>query len=70
MPAEDLIFGGANYMCLSCGCGEANERHGNPDNITLDDLRRAAQAAQVEPEKAAENIQETVAKLKEDGKIR
>ncbi len=31
-------------MCLNCGCGEANDDHGNADNITLDDLQRASQA--------------------------
>lgn len=31
-------------MCLNCGCGEANDDHGNRDNITLDDLQKASQA--------------------------
>ena len=31
-------------MCLNCGCGEPNERHGNDANITLDDVRRAGEA--------------------------
>ena len=57
-------------MCMSCGCGEPNERHGNPDNITLDDLKKAAKAARIEPEKAADNIHELASKLKEDGKIK
>jgi hypothetical protein len=43
-------------MCLSCGCGEPNERHGNEANITMDDLRRAAEAANVDPEQAADNV--------------
>lgn len=23
-------------MCVTCGCGEPNENHGNPDNLTED----------------------------------
>jgi hypothetical protein len=56
-------------MCMSCGCGEPNEKHGNPDNITLDDLKRAAKAANVETEKAADNIHELASRLKKEGKI-
>ncbi len=56
-------------MCLSCGCGEPNEQHGNPDHITLDDLKRAAKAAKIEPEEAADNIHELASQLKKDGKI-
>ena len=56
-------------MCMSCGCGEPNERHGNPNNITLDDLRKAAKAANIETEKAADNIHELASKLKKEGKI-
>ena len=56
-------------MCMSCGCGEPNEKHGNPDNITLDDLRRAAQAANIEVEQAADNIHDLAKKLKDAGRI-
>ena len=30
-------------MCLNCGCGEPNEKHGNEANISLDDVRRAGE---------------------------
>lgn len=43
-------------MCMSCGCGKPDEDHGNEGNITRDDLERAAVAADVSPEQAAENI--------------
>ena len=56
-------------MCMSCGCGEPNEDHGNPDNITLDDLRRAAKAARIDPEQAADNIHDAAQELKKEGKI-
>ena len=56
-------------MCMSCGCGEPNEKHGNPDHITLDDLKRAAKAAEIEPEQAADNIHDAAKKLKDEGRI-
>lgn len=43
-------------MCMSCGCGEDDNGHGNQDNITEQDLERAAAAANVSKEQAAENI--------------
>lgn len=43
-------------MCLSCGCHERYESHGNPDNITMDDVRAAASAAGITPEQVVENI--------------
>ena len=43
-------------MCLSCGCGEPNEDHGNPANITYDDLKEAADSEGLTVEQAADNI--------------
>lgn len=43
-------------MCLSCGCHEPYESHGNPDHITMDDVKAAASAAGITPEDVAENI--------------
>jgi hypothetical protein len=45
-------------MCLSCGCGEPNENHGDPRNITMQKLEEAAQAGDITPEQAAQNIVE------------
>lgn len=43
-------------MCLSCGCGEPHH-HGEPDNITYEDLQRGAVAAGgLSVEQAASNI--------------
>lgn len=44
-------------MCLSCGCGQPNENHGNNDHITIADLEKAARASNITTEEAAENIQ-------------
>ena len=43
-------------MCLSCGCGEPNESHGNDSNITYEDLQKAAQSEGITIEQAADNI--------------
>jgi hypothetical protein len=44
-------------MCMSCGCGQLNENHGNNDHITMADLQKAARASKISIEEAAENIQ-------------
>ena len=43
-------------MCMSCGCGEPDNDHGDQRNITQNDLNNAAQAAGITPNQAAENI--------------
>jgi hypothetical protein len=43
-------------MCLSCGCGKPNDDHGDPDQITLADLKRAADANGVSVEETVNNI--------------
>ncbi|MCF6159189.1 MAG: hypothetical protein E3K32_11635 [wastewater metagenome] len=55
-------------MCTSCGCGEANADHGNKDHITMDDIERAAKAAEITPEQVAKNIQKTVEQTETGGK--
>ncbi len=47
---------GGKGMCLSCGCGEPNENHGDHRNITLDQLEESAKAADISTEQAAQNI--------------
>jgi hypothetical protein len=43
-------------MCLNCGCGELNEKHGNEANITLDDVRRAGEANGQSVEESLRNM--------------
>jgi hypothetical protein len=43
-------------MCLDCGCGELNERHGDERHITLSDVRTAAAASEISVEEAKRNI--------------
>jgi hypothetical protein len=49
-------------MCLSCGCGMPDEDHGDARHITMAVLRKAAEAAEINPQEAADNIKATVAK--------
>ena len=43
-------------MCVSCGCGQPNDDHGDSRNITLDDLNRAAEAAGTTRARVLQNI--------------
>lgn len=49
-------------MCCSCSCGDPDDPHGDRRNLTLDDIKGAAKAADITPEEAAENILGAVAK--------
>jgi hypothetical protein len=50
-------------MCLSCGCGEPDDNHGDDRHITLEMLEAASAAAEITKEEAANNI---VAALRTD----
>ena len=43
-------------MCVSCGCGEPNERHGDDRHITESDLQQAATAAELSLDEVIQNI--------------
>lgn len=43
-------------MCLDCGCGEPNNRHGDDRHITMDDVKAAAKASEISVAEAARNI--------------
>ena len=45
-------------MCLSCGCKQPNEAHGDNRNITAQDIQAAAEAAGGSAEEVVRNIQE------------
>jgi hypothetical protein len=45
-------------MCLDCGCGEPNERHGDDRHITMDDVKAAAEASELSVDEAARNLAE------------
>lgn len=50
---------GSTKMCLNCGCGQPNERHGNDANIILDDVRRAGEANGQSLEESLRNMGQT-----------
>ncbi len=54
-------------MCMTCGCGQPNETHGNGANITYDQLQAAASAAGIENEQAADNLHDLAKKLRDEG---
>ena len=54
-----IIFGDQN-MCISCGCGKPNDNHGKSELITMDELQKAAKAANQSVDDAAKNIAESV----------
>ena len=47
-------------MCLDCGCGEPNERHGDDRHIVMDDVKAAAEASEISVDEAARNITDTL----------
>ena len=47
-------------MCLTCGCGEPDNDHGDPVHITYEDLKAAADAAEISLDEAVANLQDTL----------
>lgn len=43
-------------MCLDCGCGKPNERHGDDRHITMDDIKAAANTSEMSVEEVSDNI--------------
>jgi hypothetical protein len=48
-------------MCASCGCGRAEDEHGDPRHIKLSEIQAAAKAANVDPAKVIDNMRQMVA---------
>jgi hypothetical protein len=47
-------------MCMTCGCKQPTENHGDERNITMDSLQQAAEAAGISVDEAARNIAASV----------
>jgi hypothetical protein len=45
-------------MCVSCGCKQFDEDHGDSRNLTMKDFEDAAQASEIDLQQVARNIQE------------
>ena len=54
-------------MCMTCGCGSPNDRHGDDANITYDQLQAAASAATIDAETAADNLHDLARKIRDEG---
>ena len=47
-------------MCVSCGCGKADDDHGDKRNLTMKQIEEAAKAAKSDAKGVAENIRKAV----------
>lgn len=56
-------------MCLNCGCGDAANDRGKPDNITITELRAAAAANGQTVRESAQHILETVESYETQGPV-
>jgi hypothetical protein len=45
-------------MCMSCGCGEVDERH-KPGDIVYEDLEKAAENHDLDVQQVVRNIQQS-----------
>jgi hypothetical protein len=54
-------------MCMTCGCGEPNNDHGDRANIIYDQLEAAAAAANIDPETAADNLHDLAKQIRDGG---
>ena len=45
-------------MCASCGCHKYEDSHGDQRNITISELRQAAEAAHMDINRVVENLRE------------
>ena len=55
-------------MCMNCGCGQPNEDHGKPANITAADLQRASEANRQSLRESAQHILESVELIDASGR--
>jgi hypothetical protein len=53
-------------MCMNCGCGELDERHGSDANITRDDVMQAARSTGQDLSETASNLRSSLDKLASD----
>src|SRR5215216_4179371 len=59
-PVERVATRGEERMCMSCGCGEPHETHGDKRNIVYEDLKKAADASKIPVKEAVQNIEKTL----------
>jgi len=49
-------------MCANCGCGIPEDKHGDDRNINWSEIVASAEANDITPQQAVENIQEMAGK--------
>ena len=50
-------------MCLTCGCGDPHDNHGNTDYLVFNDLVSSAALEKQSAEEALRNLSETIKKV-------
>jgi len=50
-------------MCMNCGCGELDDRHGNDANLITDDIRKAATASGLDMSKTIGNLEDSLRRV-------
>jgi len=55
-------------VCMNCGCGQPHDDHGKPENITAEDLQRAADANGQSLRESADHISAAVGLLDPSGR--
>jgi hypothetical protein len=53
-------------MCLTCGCMQPHDDHGNPEYLIIEDLEKSAAADGLELDEAVRNLIATVEVAKAD----
>ncbi len=43
-------------MCMTCGCGEPHDDHGDRRNLTYDAFKKAADASKIPVKEAVKNV--------------
>jgi hypothetical protein len=49
-------------MCANCGCGIPEDKHGDDRNINWSEIVASAEANDISPQQAVQNIQEMSSK--------
>lgn len=53
-------------MCVTCGCGIPEDKHGDDRNITLSEVQAAAEAAEISIDDAVANLNKGVVDAKQN----
>ena len=54
-------------MCMNCGCGQLDDRHGSDANITRDDVMQASRSTGQDLRETASNLRSSLDQLVSSG---